>query len=325
MARSLTRSAESRHTDGFFMYGVRLTWADLPRDVHDAVAAMLGAPVVAAESQPGGFSPGSADRVRTADGTRAFVKAVSTQQNPDSPGLHRREGEVLAQLGTLTDAVPRLLGVHDDGDWLALVIEDVDGRHPRLPWERQELAAALEALAEIAQVEAPPEWNGLEVEIAGEMACWERVVAEPPEDLDPWARERLTDLVELAALTVPRLAGDRVAHTDVRADNLLVRPDGSVRVIDWPWATRGAPWADAAMLLLNVRWAGDLDVRPHLPALHALGAEPEDVVGLVAGLTGFLVDACRRPPSPGLPTLRAFQREQARGGLALLRELWPDG
>ena len=71
--------------------GVRVAWADLPGHVRDVVADLLGSPVVAAVSQPGGFSPGSADRVRTADGRRAFVKAVAGAVNPHSPVLHRRE------------------------------------------------------------------------------------------------------------------------------------------------------------------------------------------------------------------------------------------
>ena len=72
--------------------GERRRWADLPDQVQHAVAAVLGAPVVHAESQPGGFSPGTADRVVTAAGARAFVKAVSPELNPDSVALHRMSG-----------------------------------------------------------------------------------------------------------------------------------------------------------------------------------------------------------------------------------------
>lgn len=307
------------------MYGVRLGWEDLPARVHDWAGELLGGPVVSAESQPGGFSPGTADRVRTADGRRAFVKAVSAAQNPDTPALHRREGEVLAGL-TGVGSVPRLLGVYDDGEWVALMIEDVEGRHP-LPWTDDLLVAALDALAELAEVQAPPDWPALEDELVGEMGAWARLRDTPPEDLelDPWCQERLDELVDRCARTLPRMAGPHVAHTDIRADNLLVEGSGAVRVIDWPWVSRGAAWCDAAMLLLNVRWAGDLDVRPHLPALHALGATDDDVIGLLAGLTGFFTEACRRPPSPGLPTLREFQRQQAAAGRALLQELWPAG
>lgn len=305
------------------MYGVRLGWTDLPARVHAWVRDELGGPVVSAVSQPGGFSPGTADRVRTAAGRRAFVKAVSTAQNPDTPALHRREAGVLAGL-TGVRSVPRLLAAYDDGDWVALLTEDVEGRHP-VPWTDELLAATLDALAELAHVEAPPEWPALEDELVGEMGTWSRLRDADPGDLDPWCRTRLADLVDLCARTLPRMQGAHVAHTDVRADNLLVEESGTVRIVDWPWATRGAAWCDASMLLLNVRWDGGLDVRPHLPAVHGLGATEEDVLGVLAGLTGFFTEACRRPPSPGLPTLREFQRQQAAAGRALLKELWPAG
>ncbi|GCB50951.1 hypothetical protein SNL152K_8298 [Streptomyces sp. NL15-2K] len=61
--------------------GTRIPWAHLPEPVRDAVADVLGGPVVHAVTQPGGFSPGAATRVRTADGRRAFVKAVSGDAN----------------------------------------------------------------------------------------------------------------------------------------------------------------------------------------------------------------------------------------------------
>ncbi|MFT4081246.1 MAG: hypothetical protein QM638_01545 [Nocardioides sp.] len=44
-----------------------------------------------AVGQIGGMSPGCAARVRGADGTRAFVKAVGADLNPDTPTLFRRE------------------------------------------------------------------------------------------------------------------------------------------------------------------------------------------------------------------------------------------
>jgi hypothetical protein len=114
--------------------GVRVPWHDLPPHVRVAVEEILGSPVVEAVSQRGGFSPGSADRVVTATGRRAFVKAVAGSINEGSPGLHRREIAVTASLPP-TAPVPVLLGSHDDGDWVALVLTDVAGRHPRLPWQ----------------------------------------------------------------------------------------------------------------------------------------------------------------------------------------------
>lgn len=129
----------------------RLRWQDVPEQVRRAVVVMLGAPVVAEDSRPGGFSPGVASRLALADGRRVFVKAVSSGRNPVAPGLHRREAEVLRGLPAGVP-VPRLLGVHDDAGWVVLVIEDVPGTQPVFPWRESELTrvvAELERLAEM--------------------------------------------------------------------------------------------------------------------------------------------------------------------------------
>jgi hypothetical protein len=84
--------------------GVRLDWPGLPAEVRAAVEAACGAPVTAAQTQPGGFSPGAAARIRCADGRRWFVKAVSAEVNEDSPKMHRREARVLTALDPLIAA-----------------------------------------------------------------------------------------------------------------------------------------------------------------------------------------------------------------------------
>jgi len=46
--------------------------------------------------------------------------------------------------------------------------------------------------------------------------------------------------------------GVTLAHCDVRADNLLVRPDGSVVVVDRPYGCIGPAWLDTVLLAMNV-------------------------------------------------------------------------
>lgn len=303
--------------------GVRIRWDDLPQHVRDAVSAIVGGPVVAAESQSGGFSPGTADRIRTADGRRAFVKAVSSAQNEQSPGMHRREAVVAAALPESVPA-PGFLGVHDDGDWVALVLEDVEGRHPTTPWEPDELSRVLAALADLAAVTTPPPLalDPASTALTSEFGGWDRIAADPPAELDPWAAAHLDELRALAARGLAAADGDTLVHMDVRADNLLLRPGGDVTIVDWPWACRGAAWLDSVLVLINVRLYGGHDVHTLLAErAAAFGADPADLVAAVAGMSGFFADAARRPPPPGLPTVRAFQRAQADVTSAWLQEM----
>ncbi|KAA2261652.1 phosphotransferase [Solihabitans fulvus] len=304
--------------------GVRIGWADLPRRVRDAVETIVGGVVVEAVSQAGGFSPGSADRVRTDDGRRAFVKAVSTAQNERSPRLHRAEARVTAALPAGVPA-PRLLGCHDDGDWVALVLQDIEGRHPATPWVADELDRILAALARLAVAATPAQLPGLPSaaeSLAKDFAGWHRIAADPPANLHPWAASHLDELRALADRGLAALAGDCLVHADIRADNLLLSADGTVTVVDWPWACRGPAWLDSVVLLVNVRLHGGHDTSLLLAEVaSAAGADLGDLVAVLAGLAGYFAQMARQPSPAGLPTLRAFQAAQADAVLSWLAEL----
>ncbi|MFG1608862.1 phosphotransferase [Actinoplanes sp. NPDC049265] len=291
--------------------GSRITWHDLPATAQEAVAEILGAPVTRAASQAGGFSPGTADRVLTAAGTRAFVKAVSPDQNHMSPEMARREAVICAALPAATRA-PRLKGTFDDGHWVVLVFDDIDGRHPRTPWVKDELDAAVSAVRELARSLTPSPFPGGRTAaetLAGDFGGWNRIAADPPADLEPWLFPRLDELRARAAAGLASLVGDTLVHLDVRPDNMLITPAGEVFFVDWPWGCNGPDWLDLALLALNVEvHGGDGDA-----LLPAAG------VDAVIGFTGFFLDQSRQPPPPGLPTVRAFQRAQGDALLPWMR------
>ena len=55
--------------------GVRISWMQIPVRVRAGIEAIIGGgAVITAVSQSGGFSPGTADRVVTADGRRALSR-----------------------------------------------------------------------------------------------------------------------------------------------------------------------------------------------------------------------------------------------------------
>jgi aminoglycoside phosphotransferase (APT) family kinase protein len=297
--------------------GTRIGWPDLPEEVRARIEGIIGGgPVVEARSQSGGFSPGTADRVRTASGRRAFVKAVHPAINVRSAEMARQEMLITAALPAHAP-VPRMLGGFDDGEWVALILQDVEGTHPRTPWVTDEIDAAVTALAELAAALTPAPLTGLPTaaeRLSADFAGWESIAADPPADLDPWAADRLDDLRAASARGLAALAdGATLTHGDLRADNILVRPDRRMIFVDWPWGSVGPAWLDTVELALNVVvHGGD-------PARLLAGVDPQVVTDVTAGFTGYFLHSCRLPPPPGIPAVRAFQKFQGDALVPWLR------
>jgi aminoglycoside phosphotransferase (APT) family kinase protein len=303
----------------------RLPYADLPAAVRAGIEAALGSPVVAATTRSGGFSPGTAAVVTCADGSRAFVKAVGTPLNPQTHLLHRREALVAGALpGFLPTPTLRWSREFTDGNdvWVALVFDVVDGEPPAQPWTPASAATVVDALAELAESATPCPVPGLTTvadRLADDLAEWSSLAADPPADLDPWERSHLAWLAGAAErLTASgELAGDTLVHLDVRADNLLVTPDGGVVVVDWPWAARGAAWVDTVLFALDAAVHGGVDPEALVAGAPLVAkADPSALTDLVLGLGGMWAAAMRRPDPPGLPTVRAFQRRFHDAALA---------
>ena len=291
----------------------RISWPQLPPSVRAGVERILGETVVTAQSQSGGFSPGSADRVVLASGRRAFVKAVSAETNATSPVLHRREAAVAKALPPGIPA-PKFLGMYDDGAWVALVLADVAGRHPREPWQEFELMQVLDTLADIGALEldADVPLPRYEDSLRGAFMGWEKLQSRPMAGISAWEGERLGLLAGLAKDGVEALAGDSLVHGDLRTDNILLTGGGPV-LLDWPWAAVGAPWADALSVLVNATTLDPEAGWDHVLSRHRVFANAEDaeITGVLAGWAGYFLDMSRRPAPPGIPTLRHFQARQA--------------
>lgn len=299
--------------------GVRPPWSAVPAHVRGAVDRQLGAQVIEAASQPGGFSPGVAARLRLADGRRVFVKALDPDVNPDSPALYRREARIAAALPMAAPA-PRLLWTYDEGEagWIVLLFADIDGRQPALPWRPDELERVLAALADLGAVLTPsplPEaFAGTASEaFSSHIHGWRRLRDEQLAELaalNPWAATHLETLVELEQRSPAAVAGDTLLHFDVRADNVLLT-DEQVWFVDWPHARIGAAWLDALALAPSVTMQGGPppeQLLAHHPA--AAGADPEAITAAVVALAGYFTQRGLQPPPPGLPTVRAFQAAQ---------------
>jgi hypothetical protein len=312
------------------------------RDLGEAPAPLrawltgeLGAEPASWTTAVGGFSPGIAARVIAADGRRAFVKAVDSSANPDTPTLFRNEAAALRLLGSAPGAaevLAPLLGVYDDGDWVALMLADVEGATPALPFIPDEVAVVgtgLERLAEFLttvriDAELPRLGSGGSL-ITG----WRRVADGSADDprLDPWIRAHLDLLLELAEHADTALRGDALLHFDIRSDNLLLTPDPRAAAgrravfVDWAWLRRGAVWCDAA--LFGYLATSPTAVPPELFVASSVllrEVPPRDLSSLVAVVTSSMTAGSLKPPSPGLPGIRDWQAGMAADGLSWLRE-----
>jgi Ser/Thr protein kinase RdoA (MazF antagonist) len=306
--------------------GNRLVWADLPDQVRTGIEGVLGAPVVETTSEPGGFSPGLAARVVLADGRRMFVKAVSAGRNADSVRMLSSEARILAGLAGVDlrppVAVPALRGQYVNGDWIALVITEADGRTPAIPWRTAELDRVVDAVQTLGEcltptpLTAPP----LTETCATIMNLWRAVAGGrvTPAGLPPSAVANLDRLAELEADWAVAVAGNTLLHLDLRADNLLVAED-QVFVVDWPHACVGAAWVDLLMMLPSVIMQGGDPDRCWRRYPAGRDVDADQVNAVLAGLAGFFAVCALRPAPPGLPRVREFQRAQGAAALSWLR------
>ena len=302
----------------------RIPWEELPPAVRAEIEQRLGGAVVAARTQTGGFSPGVAARLELADGRRAFVKAVSPVPNAVAPTIYRREGRIVAAIPA-SAPVPRLLFMLDDPTgWVVLAFEDVEGRQPSMPWQDRELVDVLEAMAALAVDLTPsplrPPLVADAAEGFGRDLSWASLVAAPNPGLDRWSTRHLPELAALEAGAGEAARGETLLHFDLRADNMLLTNDG-VRVIDWPHAHVGEAFVDLVWFAPSVAMQGG--PRPQELVARYGPARDADATALdavIAAVAAFFTAGSLQPPSPGLPTLRAFQTAQAEVARAWLAE-----
>ena len=292
--------------------GVRATWDQVPAAVRDRVESLIGARVLTATNVGGGFSPGPAARCDLSDGRAVFVKAAGLDLNPISPGMHRREGAVLSGMPPEVPA-PSLIGVIDDGDWVALVIEWIDGRIPTAPLPSNDVDRLLRVVDLLGQTKAHAALQPCFEAHSFLFGHWRLLAEQPPPGLDRWTLDHLQHLVDLESDVGQAVNGDRLVHLDLRTDNVIFADAGSEHdvVVDWPGACSGAGWVDLVCLLPSL----ELDGAPACEEVFAqqrvaASAKPDDVNALLAAVAGFFTRMSLLPAPPGLPTLRAFQAAQ---------------
>ncbi|GII79118.1 hypothetical protein Sru01_41000 [Sphaerisporangium rufum] len=298
---------------------IRPAWVELPEGLREFIAGRLGADVVAAEVQGGGFTPGVAARLRLAGGERVFVKAI-----PDDHVLaakYRTEALAAARLPRAAPA-PRLRWHDTAAGWFVLAFDDIHGRHPRLSPGSPDIPLVTAALAIMGETLTPCPLDGLPQASAGRarmLRGWRELAGATPPDLGEWERHHLPALADLEELWPAHADGDTLVHGDIRPDNLLITHHGTAYVVDWAQPCQGAAWQDVTDLIPHMIMAG-----------HTPGAAEKTLVGIptwdlvpahvitsyAASFAGYWTRSSRLPAPPAVPHLRAYQRRAAAAAIA---------
>lgn len=325
--------------------GVRLPFRALPAPVRAWVEEQLGGPAVHVEDRVGGFAPGCAAVVRTAQRS-AFVKATGSVPNPVSLELYRGER---ARLAALPDhpALPKPLAAVDlelaDQTWAVTLLPALPGEPVAHPWTEPVARLVLDrlgdlqvALAGAAGASSRATLPGSD-HLTGFFRPWSDVLdypADPWHD-DPWVRARAGGLQDAGTRLRAAVVGDTPVHADLRADNILLgRPrtpgaEPSVWFVDWAAALRAAPWIDPAILACDFvishadrSQGGSVDV-PDLLASHPVTAAVEPALrwAMMTGLALTLHRLSQTADPPGLPTIRRWQHRCADDLLGFVRSV----
>jgi Ser/Thr protein kinase RdoA (MazF antagonist) len=295
----------------------RLRWNKVPESTRAAIEALVGGRVAAAENRAGGFSPGLASRLTLDDGRRVFVKAMDGDAWPLECAAYRAEALVVRSLPASLPA-PAFIGSFDDGRWVVLALEAIDGLQPDEPWDRETLARAVRAAVELTEAVTPspvalprehPRLGGW-IELAAGATGLARLA-----EVSMWAADILSDLVVLEADGLAAAQGSSLVHFDLYPHNMLVTADRIV-FVDWPHARLGAPIVDLIMLLSSAA-ADGIDPEPFLQT-YAAAADPFAVDAILAAHAGFLLAGGLLPVPSGLEAIAAAKCRLGHGAVAWL-------
>jgi hypothetical protein len=197
----------------------RTAFTDLPGDVLAELANLAG-PVKEFTPAALGNHAAVAGQLRTSRG-RAFIKGVRLIPGERGGGAEawslRNEAGVLS---AVQPHAPELLWQFDAAGWRIIGFEFVDGRHADYAPRSADLELVAAAVEDLSVRECPPSVR-LQVQ------------------------DRYTALDDSAEV----FAGDTIVHCDLNPDNVLITPEGAVRIVDWAFVSRGSAWLDLAFMV----------------------------------------------------------------------------
>jgi serine/threonine protein kinase len=300
------------------MPAVRPLWTDLPEDLRERTACLLGADASEVEwqTQEGGFTPGVALRLASENG-RLFLKAIRS----DHPlaDLYRIEAETMSEMPSF-GWCPRQVGFGEDNGWVWMFLEDVPGRYPDLAPGSPDVPLVVGAVARMSTELTPcPVEDARRVKVA---RAWRSMsVGDLYGTSAAWAIPHLGRLAKLEQWWDEHVDGKTLVHNDLRPDNLLIGEDGRVVVVDWAQARLGHQWRDLSSLVPHMIRAGHspADAESQLTGTVWGRADPAAITANAVALAGYLIRSSRMESPPDSPYLRGYQKEAADAASAWVR------
>ena len=302
----------------------------MPREVKDDVARALGSPVVRAARVYGGYAPSATFRMVLADGRPAFFKGVNASSNDYMRGALPREERVYRELGSLIRPwAPAFLGSFKRLDWHVLLLEDV-GPQTMPPWSPAKARRSARSFATFhasTHGHRLPRWLSRtehhsfaqlwrRLSESGELANTAALARRRADEAREWLDVALPDLRQNAGRLAQLRPPHSLLHFDTRSDNVRLHGE-QLRMFDWNFASVGPHEIDAAA------FAQATEAEDGPPVDRTMGWYAEVmplrksyVDAAVAGIAGYFADRSWRPPIPGVPRVRAFQRRQLKVSLA---------
>ncbi len=268
--------------------------------------------------------------MRLADGRPAFFKGVNATSNDYMRDALPREERVYRELDRfIRPWAPAFLGSFKRLDWHVLLLEDV-GPQTMPPWSPAKARRSARSfatfhasthgrplprwLSRTEHHESAGFWRSLSE--SGDIAKTAALARRHADEAREWLDVALPVLRQNAARLVHLRGPHSLVHFDTRSDNTRLQGE-QLRMFDWNFASVGPHELDAAAFAQATEAEGGPSAERILGWYAEVMPLREPYVDAsVAGIAGYFADRAWRPPIPGVPRVRSFQRRQLVVSLA---------